>query len=68
MSKLYTTETAAEFLGVTAARVRQLILEGRLKSEKYGRDHLIKEPELQWYTTSGKRKPGRPRIKDLRTR
>ena len=68
MSKLYTTETAAEFLGVTAARVRQLILEGRLKSEKYGRDHLIQEPDLQVYTAVGKKKPGRPRNNDLRTR
>jgi len=63
MNKLYTTDTAAEFLGVTPARVRQLILEGRLKSEKYGRDHLIQEHELQGYTTMGKKKPGRPRKK-----
>ena len=68
MRKLYTTEAAAEFLGVTPARVRQLIVEGRLKSEKYGQDHLIKEPELQGYTVAGKKKPGRPRKKDLRTR
>lgn len=68
MGKLYTTESAAELLGVTPARVRQLILEGRLKSEKYGRDHLIQEPELQWYTEEGKKRPGRPRKKGLRTR
>jgi site-specific DNA-methyltransferase (adenine-specific) len=68
MSKLYTTESAAEFLQVTPARVRQLIREGRLKSEKYGRDHLIQEPELRWYTETGKKKPGRPRRKYLRTR
>ncbi|MEW6360341.1 MAG: helix-turn-helix domain-containing protein [Planctomycetota bacterium] len=68
MSKLYTTETAAEFLGVTPARVRQLIIEGRIKSEKYGRDHLIQESALQWYTTIGKKKPGRPRKNNLRKR
>lgn len=59
MSKLYTTETAAEYLGVTPSRVRQLILEERLESDKYGRDHLIIENSLKCYATSGKRKPGR---------
>ena len=60
MSKFYTTESAAEFLGVTPARIRQLIMEGRLKSEKHGRDHLIQEVDLQEYTAGGKKKPGRP--------
>ncbi len=68
MSKLYTTESAAEYLGVTPARVRQLIMEGRLKSEKYGRDHLIQEADLQKYTTGGKKKPGRPVKNNLRVR
>ncbi len=63
MNKLYTTESAAEFLGVTPARVRQLIMENRLKSEKYGRDHLIGEGALQGYVKNGKKKPGRPRKK-----
>lgn len=61
MSKLYTTESAATYLGVTPARVRQLILEDRIESEKYGRDHLIPEAALQNYETSGKKKVGRPR-------
>lgn len=60
MMKFYTTETAAEYLGVTPARIRQLIMEGRLKSLKYGRDHLIQEVDLQGYTAGGKKKPGRP--------
>lgn len=59
MGKLYTTESAAEYLGVTPSRVRQLILEERLESEKYGRDHLIKEECLTWYQTNGKKRPGR---------
>jgi excisionase family DNA binding protein len=63
MSKLFTTETAAIYLGVTPARVRQLILEERLKSEKYGRDHLIPETTLQNYEATGKKKVGRPRKK-----
>ena len=68
MSKLYTTESAASYLKVTPARVRQLILEERLESEKYGRDHLIPEAALQNYEISGKRKVGRPPKKDLRVR
>lgn len=68
MSKFYTTETAAEYLGVTPARVRQLIMKGRLKSEKYGRDHLIQEVDLQAYTAGGKKKPGRPGKNTLRVR
>ena len=68
MSRFYTTESAAEYLGVTAARVRQLIMEGRLKSEKYGRDHLIQEVDLKKYTAGGKKKPGRPVKNNLRVR
>lgn len=64
----YTTERAAEYLGVTPSRVRQLICEGRLKSEKYGRDHLIPDAVLVEYGKSGRRKKGRPTRKDLRMR
>jgi site-specific DNA-methyltransferase (cytosine-N4-specific) len=60
MSKLHTTESAAEYLQVTPGRVRQLIIEKRIKSEKYGRDHLIPESELKQYAASGKKKAGRP--------
>ena len=59
MSKLHTTESAASYLGVTPARVRQLIMEKRLESEKYGRDHLIAESVLKEYAANGKKKPGR---------
>lgn len=68
MGKLFTTGDAATCLGVTPARVRQLIREGRLPSEKYGRDHLISEEALQRYQESGRKKIGRPRKKDLRVR
>lgn len=60
MSKLHTTESAAAYLKVTAGRVRQLIIEKRIKSEKFGRDHLIPESELKQYASSGKKKAGRP--------
>lgn len=68
MGKLFTTESAASYLGVTPARVRQLIMAERLPSEKYGRDHLISEDALQRYDKNGRKKVGRPRKKDLRVR
>jgi excisionase family DNA binding protein len=38
---LFTTSEAAEELGVTSARVRQMILKGELTAEKFGRDLMI---------------------------
>lgn len=37
----YTTNEAAIELGVTSARVRQMILNGELEAEKFGRDLMI---------------------------
>ena len=54
---LLTTKEVAERLGVTQSRVRALIQSGRLPSQQYGRDHLIKESDLQLVQD---RKPGRP--------
>ena len=68
MSKFHTTQSAARYLGVTPARVRQLILEGRLTSEKYGRDHLISESDLKTYMATARKNPGRPRKNSLRVR
>lgn len=42
-----TTKEAAERLGVTPARVRQLILSGELPAEKFGRDLMIKAADLK---------------------
>lgn len=61
MGKLYTTDDAAKYLGVTASRVRQFIMEERLDSEKYGRDHLIQEAVLEAFAKNGKLKRGRPK-------
>lgn len=56
---MLTTPQAAERLGVTQSRVRQFILEGRLPSQQFGRDHLIKESDLALVKTYGK--AGRPK-------
>lgn len=61
MEKYLTTEEAARHLGVTQSRVRQYILELRLKSEKIGRDHLIREADLAEFAECGKLKRGRPK-------
>jgi site-specific DNA-methyltransferase (cytosine-N4-specific) len=61
MGELYTTEDAAKYLGVTPSRIRQFILEDRLDSEKYGRDHLIQKAELIDFEKNGKKKRGRPK-------
>lgn len=61
MSKLLTTEDAAKYLGVSPSRVRQLIMEHRLRSEKFGRDHLIQDKELQRFARDGKKPRGRPK-------
>jgi excisionase family DNA binding protein len=39
--RVFTTEEAAAELGVSSARVRQLILDGMLKTERFGRAHVI---------------------------
>lgn len=60
MSKIYTTEEAASYLGVSTSRVRQYIAEERLPSDKLGRDHMIREKDLEYFSKNGKKKRGRP--------
>ena len=57
MNALLTTQQAAEKLGVTAGRVRQMIVDGQLPSIKMGRDNFIKESDLKLVEH---RKVGRP--------
>lgn len=57
MDNLLTAKQAAEKLGISDARIRQMILKGRLPSEKFGPIHMIKETDLELIR---ERKPGRP--------
>lgn len=54
----YTTSEAAAELGVTVGRVRQLVLDGTLPAEKFGRDLVITREALdlarQRKTTRGR--------------
>jgi site-specific DNA-methyltransferase (cytosine-N4-specific) len=64
MSKFFTTDQAASYLGVSTSRVRQLISEGRIVSEKIGRDHMVKEDSLEYFVQTGRKRPGRPKKAD----
>lgn len=54
---LLTTSEAAARLGVTAARIRQLVLGGDVQAEKVGRDVLIPAAEIE-AAKKRKTKPG----------
>jgi len=56
-SRFLTTRAAADELGCSRCRVEQLILTGRLRAEKHGRDWLILPRALD---AVRKRKNGRP--------
>ena len=53
-----TTPEVAVRLGVTTRRVLALIQAGRLPSQQFGRDHLIKESDVKLVED---RKTGRPK-------
>jgi excisionase family DNA binding protein len=60
---LLTTKEASDVLGVSTVRVRQWIVQERLRAQKLGRDHLIEESEVQRFKKSGRLsgpKGGRP--------
>jgi excisionase family DNA binding protein len=60
MENVLTTEAAALILGVSQARIRKLIKEGRLPAEKRGRDLLLQEVDVQIFAEHGRKKIGRP--------
>lgn len=59
-----TTKEAADYLDIQPSRVRQLVIAGKLRSEKIGQSHLIPFADVQKYkaerTNAGWQK-GKPR-------
>lgn len=62
--KLLTTQEAAEVLGLTDSRVRQLVLEGRLPAQKFGHLNMIREQDLKLVSNI---KRGRPAKADKKS-
>ena len=58
---MVTTKEAAQILGVTPVRVRQLIKERRLVAEEHGRDHLLQDREVERFKRHGRRSGRRPK-------
>ena len=58
---LLNTKQAAEKLGISPNRVRQLVRREQLPAEKVGRDYVIKESDLKLVAD---RKTGRPSKKE----
>lgn len=56
--ELLTTQQAAAELGVTDSRVRQLIIDGKLPAQRFGRSHMIRRNDLKGVVIGNK---GRPR-------
>lgn len=61
MSYLTTKETAQK-LGVSTGRIRQMVMNGQLPAEKFGRDLMIKEIDIKAVEN---RKTGRPSINKI---
>jgi excisionase family DNA binding protein len=57
MEQTFTTTEAAEMLGVTTARIRQMVLAGEIEGEKRGRDLLIPKSQIE-KAKARKTKPG----------
>lgn len=56
--RMLTTPEVAKRLGISTRRVLALIHAGRLPSQQFGRDHIVKESDLKLVEN---RKHGRPR-------
>jgi excisionase family DNA binding protein len=67
MSKGLTSTEAAERLGVSTARVRRLVLDGRLPAKKFGRDLVIYEEDLESFERLKGGRPPKPKNEALKT-
>ena len=61
IEKLISTSEAAVILEISASRVRQLIIEGRLESIKIGRDQLLELEKVRAFATMPRERTGRPK-------
>jgi excisionase family DNA binding protein len=66
---MFTVEEAAEALGCTGARIRQMLLDKEMKGKKLNEDKdrsawLIPQEEVKRAAKAARRKGGRPRIGD----
>lgn len=57
---LLDTKQAAEMLGISVSRVRQLALKGRLHGRHVGRDWVFDHDAIQQFAATPRLKPGRP--------
>jgi excisionase family DNA binding protein len=60
MKGFLTTAQTGKRLGVSAARIRRMILDGLIKGEKVGRDNFIAESEVK-RLENVRRGAGRPK-------
>ena len=63
MAKI-TTSQASDIIGVSAARVRRLALDGKLSPEKFGNVLMFDQDEVEAFANS-KRPVGRPKASSL---
>lgn len=55
-----TSKEAGELLGLTADRVRQLAIDGKLPGQHHGRDWAFLRSDVEAYAASSRPKRGRP--------
>jgi excisionase family DNA binding protein len=64
VQRLYTTAEAAAELGVTPGRVRQMVVDGEMAAQKFGRDLVISAAAIEQAkrrkTTPGPAKANKP--------
>lgn len=67
LGDLISSAQAAKILGVTMSRIRQFVMDGRLKSyhpEKGRRDHMFKLADIRAFSKKDREITGRPPEKD----
>ena len=66
MTETLTTKEAAGRLGVTPARIRQMVLAGQLPAAKFGRDLVIKANDLALVAERPVGRPPKPTAEQAR--